>query len=165
MFRALHIVEELGGGGLRGGTRIGQALIVINVLFQLQRTQKSESVEKKMYPLTYGGHLKLISPQGFLLTSLRHWLRTLYFLIEGTHNKSMLTNFQKLLSRNICLKKSQNFIFSKKGGREFKIKKNNRIYEILLPKNIKYHGQIQKLPQYLRSYKISVNNIGLIRAN
>ena len=37
----VHIVEELGGGS---GTRIGQALIFINVLFLLQRTQKPESV-------------------------------------------------------------------------------------------------------------------------
>ena len=45
MFRAVHIIEELGGGG---GTRIVQALIVINVLLLLQRSQKPESVEKKM---------------------------------------------------------------------------------------------------------------------
>ena len=44
MFRAVHIVEELGDGG---GTRIGQALIYINVLFILKMTKKPESVEKK----------------------------------------------------------------------------------------------------------------------
>ena len=52
MFRAVHIVEELGRGG---GTRIGQALIVINVFFLLHRTRKPESVEEKIYLFTYGG--------------------------------------------------------------------------------------------------------------
>ena len=53
MFKAAHIVEELGGGG--GSTRIRQAHNFINVLFLLQRTQKLESVEKNVPVNIWGG--------------------------------------------------------------------------------------------------------------
>ena len=61
MFKAVHIVEELAGGG---GTRIGKALIFINVLFLLQRTQKPESVEK-IVSVNIWGTYKLISLKFF----------------------------------------------------------------------------------------------------
>jgi len=51
----------------------------------------------------------------------------------------MLKNFHKFLSTNTFLKINQNFDFSKKWG---KIKKNNRIFEILVPEKIKYLEQM-----------------------
>ena len=51
-------------------------------------------------------------------------------------------NFQKFSSKNKLLKKSQNFDFSKKWGKNSKFQKNNRIFEIPVPKNIKYHEEI-----------------------
>ena len=40
-------LEMGGGGGMAGGTRIGQALIVINVYILPQRTQNPETAGKK----------------------------------------------------------------------------------------------------------------------
>ena len=92
------------------------------------------------------GDLKSISPSGlltkvqsFLLRFPEHQSQFGYFLFEYTHNKSMLTNFQKFLSKN-NLKKSLNLNSSKKWGK-FKVSKNNNIFEILVFKNIKNNEQ------------------------
>ena len=87
MFRAVHIVEELGGGG---GTRIRQALIVIIILFLLQRTKKPQSAEKNV-SVNVWGDFKVNFPPKFFSEFLEAMI-AIFFVNEGTHNKSMFTN-------------------------------------------------------------------------
>ena len=51
----------------------------------------------------------------------------------------MLTKFHAILSKNNFFKSKIQF---KKTGEGMKIKKNSHIFEIHVPKNIKYHEQI-----------------------
>ena len=96
MFRAVHIVGEL-GRGVGGGTRIGQALIVINVKILPKRTQKPESTRKNMSG-NIKGALNLISPIGLLIVYKKK--------SEGP--KTLITNFNKRMVTSFL-----NFIIKK----------------------------------------------------
>ena len=92
-----------------------------------------------------GGGAKVNSPPPGLLISLKKIFAAFpmafiaIFLFEDTHKHSILTKFQKFLSKTNFLKKSQNFDFSNKWGKIQNKKKLTTFLKSSYQKNIKYH--------------------------
>ena len=84
-----------------------------------------------MCPATYGGskvnfpHKTLEEFFSFFAEFPETLIAIFAFLTEVTHNKSMMTYFQKFLSENTCLEISQNLDFSKKWEN---FQKSNRFF-------------------------------------
>ena len=75
----------------------------------------------------------------------------------------MLTNFQKFVSKNNFLKKSQVLDFFQKMGKKITTLKKYHIFEILVQKKKhKVSSTNLKFSQYLWKYKINVNPMGYI---
>ena len=70
----------------------------------------------------------------------------------------MLTSFQKFLSKIDFKKKVKIFIFPK-NREEFEISKNNCIFQIPVPKNIKHHAQFKNFPKSLGVIKLTYSTI------
>ena len=88
-------------------------------------------------------HLGLLANlKVFLLRFPMRWSGILYFLIEETHIKSMLTKFQKFLWTKKKLKKKIKILNFPKNWENSKLKSNNHIFWIPLTKKMKYHEQI-----------------------